>query len=92
MSKLLGVMVLGVLACAPGCASQDTVTEMCQRAQDCNDLGTGVSVQDCIDDRQRCVDKLTSSQRGDWERMMGSCLQNNTCSLFANCYVEVPWC
>ncbi len=87
MGKL--VLVLGMLA---ACGTQDTVSDMCHRAQECNGLRAGVSVQDCIDDRHRCIDQLTSSQRNDWERMMDSCLENDSCSLFGACYDQVPWC
>ena len=88
---LIGVLA-GTALYASGCASPDTVADMCQRAQECNDLPQGTSMQDCSDALHRCVGNLTSSQRDDWERMMGTCLENNSCELFARCYVDVPWC
>ena len=92
MRTIVKVMVMGMLACTTGCPTQDTVSEMCHRAQECNYLPQGVSVDSCVDDRKRCVDRLTSSQRSDWERMMGTCLENDTCPLLLNCYAQVPWC
>ena len=85
-------MVMVVWVCAVGCATPDPIQETCHRAQDCNDLNAGISESDCVDYFHRCTDNLTSSQRRDWERMMGSCLENESCVLFKSCYDTVPWC
>ncbi|HTJ40481.1 MAG TPA: hypothetical protein VL463_00235 [Kofleriaceae bacterium] len=74
------------------CAQPDTVQSLCDRAQECNDYPDGVSHQDCIDLFDKCVDKLTTSQRNDWERLVNQCLSNDSCQLFDNCYGTVPWC
>ena len=92
MGTIVKVMVLGMLACATGCPTQDTVSDMCHRAQECNYLPSGVSVQACVDNRKQCVARLTSSEKDDWERMMGNCLEDNTCPLFESCWEQVPWC
>jgi hypothetical protein len=74
------------------CATPDTVETFCARADECNDLPSGVSRQDCVDVFHSCVDKLTSSQEADWTRMIEGCLSDNSCQLFASCYGQVPWC
>lgn len=74
------------------CSEPDAVTQLCNRAQDCNALPSGSSVQDCIDQENRCVGQLTSSEASDWDRMVGDCLENDSCSLFGSCYENVPWC
>jgi hypothetical protein len=81
---------------AAGCPANDpaadAVSELCHRAEDCNYLD-GISVEECIDDRQACVDSLSPREQDDWVAMMDECFELQSCPLFGDCwYYEVLWC
>jgi len=75
-----------------GDPTADTVADLCTRLDDCNLLPDGVSVPDCIDNRAACVEDLSSSQGDDWLELMDSCMDLQSCSLFKDCWLNVPWC
>jgi hypothetical protein len=95
MNKMILCFAIGVLALGGGCGEGDevtnTVADMCTRLDDCNFL-EGISVQECIDNRTNCVDVLNDSQLNDWTVMMEDCLQLQSCSLYGDCWLDVPWC
>lgn len=90
MRRIVLIAVLGGALAA--CAQPDTVESFCSRADECNDLPAGVSHQDCVDVFNQCLNKLPTSERNDWERMIDNCVSDDSCQLFANCYAQVPWC
>jgi hypothetical protein len=65
--------------------------DLCVRADECNALNG--SVQECIENFNRCTGQLTSSQRADWERQVDDCLGYESCALAVDCYWnDVDWC
>lgn len=80
-------LALGASACS---TPPTTVEALCERADECNILDG--SVGECVENRDRCVDGLTESQRRDWERMIDDCLDLQSCPLAFECYQAVPWC
>jgi hypothetical protein len=92
IQRLIVCVTLFGAGALSGCSQPAPVEDLCQRLDSCNALAAGYSVQDCVDNRNSCVDDLTSSERNDWEDLMGSCLERDSCSLFIECYLQVPWC
>jgi hypothetical protein len=80
-----------LLACGDD-SKDDTVTALCRRADTCNFLNAGVSVQDCVDARRSCLSDLTTAERTDWESAVEDCLHLSSCGNFDNCYQSVPDC
>jgi len=74
-----------------GCAGS-VESQLCERADECNALEAGVSVDECTDRTLRCTDDLTSSERADWENATEDCLKLQACTNFVNCYNDVPNC
>ena len=73
-----------------GCAS--TEQRVCERADECNFLPAGVSVDECTEQSAKCTDDLSSSDRADWEKLTGDCLELQSCTNFGTCYSKVPNC
>jgi len=91
MNKLVFVTLMTVVACGGGDPVDDTVADLCTRLDDCNYL-EGISVQECIDNRTTCVGTLNESQREDWVVLMEDCLQLQSCPVYGECWLDVPWC
>ena len=92
LSSIVTKLALATALVAGACASPDTATAFCQRAQDCNDLNVGYSVQDCIDVVHQCVGQLTQSEQDDWYREAEGCISDDSCQLFGSCFTGLPWC
>ena len=95
MNRLAITSVLAALmfaAIAPGCTDDgggaDPVVRGCQRLDECNALGAGVSVDECVEEIDAQLDDLGASQREDWNGLMRGCLNFNTCQLFLDCVVD----
>jgi hypothetical protein len=74
------------LAALAGCDDEDNpVLQACERLDECNALNAGVSVEECVEMVDRNLDQYTSSQRSDWEGLMRSCLDFDSCQLYIDC-------
>lgn len=93
MRAIASLVLVSILAagCGGGDPVADTISDLCTRLDDCNFLD-GISVQECIDNRTTCVDTLNSSQQDDWVVLMEDCLELQSCPLFGECWLNVPWC
>jgi hypothetical protein len=67
-------------------------SDVCNRADECNALNAGVSVKECTERTTQCTDKLTSTDRADWETLTNNCLELQSCTNFVGCYNSVPNC
>jgi hypothetical protein len=65
---------------------------LCDRADECNLMAMGVSVQDCVDLQTMCTDELLTSQKTDWENLLGDCLELANCMNYSSCVLELPDC
>jgi len=74
------VAVTSAVACG---GSADTVSETCERLDDCNVLGT--SINDCREELELALDQATPSVQADWETLMNDCLEFEGCSTFLSC-------
>lgn len=76
-----------VLACSglavSGCASVEQ--RFCERADECNYLAAGLSVDGCTDQFIGCTEDLTDPERADWDKVMTACLEFQACENFARC-------
>jgi hypothetical protein len=87
--------LLSVIGFVVGCDDNENGSlsqRICERADECNFLPSGVSAQDCSDARQMCVDALLTSERRDWEAEIRRCLELESCINFDDCYQGVPEC
>jgi hypothetical protein len=86
--------VLAVACCGLGLTGcfGSVEGDLCERADECNALAAGVSVDECTDRSKKCTDALTSAERADWERATQNCLDMQSCSNFVSCYNNVPGC
>lgn len=79
-------MALALACCGlaiGGCASVEQ--RFCERADECNYLAAGLSVDGCTDQYMSCTDDLTNPERADWDKLMGECLEFQSCDIFARC-------
>jgi hypothetical protein len=87
---------LGFAASLAGaCDDQERVRveeRMCERFDECNYLGAGIAVDDCIDDRIMCTDQLVGSQYEDWKADLEDCLSRSNCENYLSCWEQVPSC
>ena len=94
MNRLAIISVLAATmfaTTAPGCTDgggDDPVARGCQRLDECNALGAGTSVDECVEEIDAQLDDLGASQRADWNGLMRSCLGFNSCDLFIDCVVD----
>lgn len=65
---------------------------LCERADECNLMAMGISVMDCVDLQTMCTDDLLTSQKTDWENLLGDCLDLANCMNYSNCVLELPDC
>lgn len=82
------ILVAGVVALAAGCSAGDTgsvAERSCERADTCNALDVGQSVDDCSASLDAQLDTLSAAQRADLEKILGACLEFQTCTAFLNC-------
>lgn len=92
---LLGTMMLG--ACdksdpAPAPAPVPVSAQICAKADECNAL-PGLSVAECAEQIQSCLDKVSSAKRSDWTLRATDCLRLSTCTgpdSFVYCYNTIP--
>ena len=85
------VLALACCSALVGCGSVER--QVCARADECNALRSGDSVDDCTERKLQCTESLTSSEQADWETLAGNCLELRTCSNFVSCYNDdVPKC
>jgi hypothetical protein len=99
-----GTSTTTVAATAPGSAGSDSTGsaetgagalpehELCARADECNVLEPGTSVQDCTDLEVMCTDELISSAYTDWNAEVEACLELANCQNFLNCATELSAC
>lgn len=65
---------------------------LCDRADECNLIAVGISVQDCVDLETMCTASLLSSQHTDWENLLAGCLDLANCMNYSSCVLELPDC
>lgn len=90
MKKNIVLIAFALGGCPSGDGPSNTVEDLCYRADECNYLNT--SVEECISDRQFCLDQLPESYQADWADMIQECLDRQSCDLAFDCYLQVPWC
>jgi hypothetical protein len=81
----LGITMTTALACGGDDGSGDVVAAGCERLDECNNLVSGVSVDECVEMVERNLGAATPSERADWETLMDGCLQFDACSSFIQC-------
>jgi hypothetical protein len=88
------VLTMGLaiaLGVGAGCGGDDdggssgTVSEGCDRLDECNALRPGLSADECVEMVENDLEALTPSQRNDWDTVMNGCLAFDTCDLFISC-------
>jgi hypothetical protein len=89
MFRIRMAVALACCGLVVGCSS--TEAQFCNRADECNFL-EGASTDECTDAVTRCTDDLSSSERADWNNVMGDCLELQSCTNFRNCWASVPNC
>lgn len=92
--KMFQTRIALALACCLGLVgcSGSIEHQVCERADECNALTAGTSVEECTEARMKCTDSLTSTERADWEKVTEDCLELQSCSNFVGCYLAVPKC
>lgn len=60
--------------------------QFCERADECNYLGT--SVDECIDNLEAQRDRLPPSDRGELDLAVQDCLDHPSCNGFRSCVAE----
>ena len=85
-------VVLLVGACGDDDDGGGIEQRLCEKADECNFLEAGISVQDCVDEAKMCTSSLVSSERKDWEAAIEDCLELSNCTNIASCYLGVPGC
>jgi hypothetical protein len=82
------ILVAGMVALLAGCSASDTgsvAEQACERLDTCNALNVGESVDDCTASTESDLGKLSAAQRADVEKLLGDCLEFQTCSAYLNC-------
>jgi hypothetical protein len=92
MAKSITITITIVVFCSCfifGCGGGDgSVSEkVCDRLDECN-LLIGMSTSECIENGNKALDDLTSTDRADCERNMTDCLKNESCSNYSACFVK----
>lgn len=82
LGALLALAVPLFAACGGG---SDPVVDACERLDECNALGAGISVSECVEEVDRFRNDFTPSERNDWDRLMEGCLGFDGCSTFLSC-------
>jgi monomeric isocitrate dehydrogenase len=73
------------LLLAPACTSRSTSEQYCDRAQACNLLKPGISVEECVQDIDAKINQLPQTQRDELEYQVQQCLNHPACNGFASC-------
>ena len=85
-SNFLALVVFVLTAaCAGGGSVSATVEEYCNRADDCNLLPLGTSIEDCTQQVDKLLESLTENERADYELGLKGCLALKSCSAFGDC-------
>lgn len=88
MKFMVKLFLAGLALSALSCS---TAKKLCDRFDECDQLESGYTAEECEEDVQSCVDRLSDSDQDDWEGLIDACLDLN-CERFNACYWEVPWC
>jgi hypothetical protein len=76
-----------------GCEQEEEIeARLCQRLDECNYFGPGVSVDDCTDVMTMCSDSLVTSQRTDWSNATEDALEMANCDNFLLSYERIGVC
>ena len=83
----LGLAVTMTLTAACGGSDDSgTVDGACDRLDECQVLAAaGVSRDECVEIIDTALDNATPSDRSDWETIMDSCLEFESCNAFRAC-------
>jgi len=68
---------------ATGC-STDT-EDFCARMDECNLIPAGNSVDDCVNDTDRGLERLSDAEYEDATRVLDDCMEFETCQYFSTC-------
>ncbi|HYU16159.1 MAG TPA: hypothetical protein VEL05_08815 [Candidatus Acidoferrum sp.] len=69
-----------------GSDDPSTVEGACDRLDECQVLAAaGVSRDECVEIIDTALDNATPSDRNDWESIMDSCLEFESCNAFRTC-------
>jgi len=84
------LLLLPIFALAQlSCGSDDDappIEQLCEKTYDCNWLPGDVTVQECVDQTNDCLDKLDKADRADWDDLARECLKIDDCQEFNACY------
>jgi hypothetical protein len=84
LALTLGITMTAAAACG-GDDGGSPVSAFCERADECNNLIDGVSVDECVEMIEVDLAAATPSQQSDWETVMSGCLEFDACSSFIQC-------
>lgn len=84
MLLVLGA-ALALLAGACGDDGGDVVSQACGKAQECNLLPMGRSVQSCVEGLNLDLNQRIPTDIADWKTAMSMCLQFQGCAQFGPC-------
>ena len=73
--------IILITACSCGSMADD----LCNRAESCNSLTPGVSVEQCVKGVDTALDSIPDSYRELAEDRLQLCIDRPTCSEFASC-------
>lgn len=82
---------LMIATVAPSCSDgvkSDPVELGCNRLDECNALGAGISAQECVEETDAFLEDLSASKQSDWDGLMRSCLNFSSCELFIDCVID----
>lgn len=94
--RLLLGLLLGTLS-SSGCSEPKTevsaAAQVCQKLDECDMLGSGMSVTDCSNSASDCLAVRMSSERDDWTIQASDCVKfNSRCGSFVGCIEQVAYC
>jgi hypothetical protein len=84
LRSLIGMALLALTLGSVGTGCGSTMSEICQRAAECN-LLRGESAAECAERNERITDQETSAERHDIETKLQDCLDLKSCDRFSVC-------
>jgi hypothetical protein len=89
LSLASGLVLGGFL----GCDEEEPIeAQLCQRLDECNYFGPGISQDDCTDVITMCSDSLVTSVRTDWKNATEDALAMANCTNFLFEYERIGVC
>ena len=76
-----GMLAVGIAGCGGGSSLSE---DYCKKLDSCNAL-SGTSVSQCVEQGNKILEAMTSSQRADYEKAAKVCLGMADCTNFLAC-------